>query len=286
MLMLFTYIPSNVSSNKYEGKLDRRPWSYGDLTLQTFRKYLQLRHSLIPYFYTLAEEAHGSGAPLVRPLLYEFPRDERAWDIEDQYLLGGDLLIAPVMEKGAYAREVYLPQAQEWVDFWSQQVYAGGQTIQYDAPADALPLLVRRGAILPTQDPLLTLSNHPYPEITWRIYLSDRQEAFELYEDDGLMQDYKMGKTVRTRVFALGGPRPELRLQAEGQRERRHTFQIHLLPEMPKTVVVGSRKLRVQAGAQKRSAATVPEARWDRPAKILTLVVPRLPETELVIQLY
>jgi alpha-glucosidase (family GH31 glycosyl hydrolase) len=284
MLMLFPYIPSNVSSNAYAGKLDRRPWTYGEQTLQIFRKYLQLRHSLVPYLYTLLAEAHAAGTPLVRPLLFEYPQDSQSWGIEDEYLVGTDLLVAPVMNKDTVARPVYLAAGTEWVDFWSDRVYAGGQTINYEAPLDVLPLLVRRGAILPFQDPLLTLVDHPYPELTWRIYPSSETERFVLYEDDGLTQDYKQGNAVHTEVSAAGGGALEIRLRADGQRDRKHTLEVHLLAKRPRIVTVAGRRVKVQDARRAKLSPGATAATWDEARKTLTVLLPRLPEEGIIVR--
>jgi alpha-glucosidase (family GH31 glycosyl hydrolase) len=284
MLMLFTYIPSNVSSNTYAGKLDRRPWTYGEQALQIFRKYLQLRQSLVPYLYTLAEQAHAAGTPLARPLLFEYPQDSRSWGIEDEYLVGRDLLVAPVMSKDTLARPVYLPAGTEWVDFWSDRVYAGGQTINYETPLDVLPLLVRRGAILPFQDPLLTLVDHPYPELTWRIYPSSATERFVLYEDDGLTQDYKQGNAIHTEVSTAGGGTLEIRLRADGQRDRKHTLEVRLLPKKPEAVLVAGKRIRIQNAQRAKLRAGAAAATWDEARKILTVLLPRLPEEGTIVR--
>jgi alpha-glucosidase (family GH31 glycosyl hydrolase) len=282
MLMLFTYIPGSVTDASAP-KLDRRPWVYGEETLRTFRKYLQLRHSLVPYFYTLAEEAHASGTPMVRPLLYAYPRDQQSWGIEDEYLVGPEILVAPVMTENTTTREVYLPAGDDWVDYWSDHLYPGGQKIPYDAPVDVLPLLVRRGAILPFQDPLLTNSDHPHPELTWRVYPSSRAEKFVLYEDDSISQDYKQGKATRTEVSCQGETRFEIRVRASTHRDRKHTFEVHLLGAPPKTVSIGEKKVKILA-AQKTAPAAGAYASWDAARKLLLIVLPELPAEETVIR--
>jgi alpha-glucosidase (family GH31 glycosyl hydrolase) len=290
MLMLFTYIPSNVSSNQYAGKLDRRPWTYGDPTLQNFRKYLQLRHSLVPYFYTLAAETHRTGAPMMRPLFFDYPQDAKTWTIEDEYLVGPNLLVAPVMTKDTLRRDVYLPAGSDWVDFWSDRIFRGGQKISYDAPVDVLPLLARRGAIVPTQDPLLTLVDHPYPDLTWRIYPSTQGERYVLYEDDGVTQDYKQGKSVRTEVSCGGEPELEIQIHTEGQRaeavqRRQHTFEVHLLGKKPRSVTVAGRRVPVATSGQGSIPGGEPWASWNDARKILTAALPSLPDNEATIRI-
>lgn len=284
MVMLFTYIPSNVSSNKYAGKFDRRPWTYGEACLANFRKLIQLRHSLVPYLYTLAAEAHASGAPMMHPLLFEYPQDRESWNIDDEYLVGPNLLVAPVMSKDTFSRELYLPAGNDWVDFWSDRVYSGGQRIKIDAPIDVLPLFARCGAILPTQDPMLTLVDHPYPELTWRLYASSRSERFDLYEDDGLTQAYKQGKAVHTEVELKGGTPCELRIRADGERERKHTFEFHLLERKPKKVSVAGQGVSIRASGKATSSGGKVEAAWDEGRRVLLVVLPMLPADGTVIR--
>ncbi len=285
MLMLFTYIPGDLSGGR-RGKLDRRPWTYGEQCLANFRKYLELRHSLVPYLYTLAAEAHATGAPLVRPLLFEYPQDPETWRIEDEYLVGPSLLVAPIMTENASARDVYLPAGSEWVDFWSDRIYSGGRIIRYEAPIDVLPLLARRGAILPLQDPHLTIVDHPYPELAWRIYPSSRAEQFDLYEDDGVSQDYKQGKAVRTRVELTGDSALELRIRADGQRDRKHTFEFHLLERKPQKVVVGTKPIPIKPAAGELPSSDRPAAFWNGSRKTLSVILPQLPKEELAIQVF
>jgi len=289
MLMLFTYIPT-TAANKYAGKLDRRPWTYGEPCLENFRKHLQLRHSLVPYLYTLAAEAHEAGAPIVRPLLFEYPQDLASWGVEDQYLVGPDLLVAPVMTQDRFAREVYLPAGSEWVDFWSDRIYSGGQKINYQAPIDVLPMLARRGAILPFQDPLLTLSNNPYPDLTWRIYPSSQDERFVLYEDDGLTQDYKQGKAARTQVNCTGGRGIRINVRADGPlsaglESRKHTFEVHLLAAKPQRVSVTGKRISVRISLPGPVPPTKPWASWNETGKILTIYLPSLPGNEGAIEI-
>jgi alpha-D-xyloside xylohydrolase len=124
------------------------PWSYGDEIEHIFRKYINVREGMRPYTRELFEEAHESGHPIVRGLFYEFPDDERAADIRDEYLFGPDLLIAPVTCSGATGREVYLPGGDEdvWVNCLDGQSFSGGTTISVDAELDEIPVFAREGA--------------------------------------------------------------------------------------------------------------------------------------------
>jgi alpha-D-xyloside xylohydrolase len=121
-------------------------WSYGDEAYGILRDHLLLRERLRPYLRELSEEAHRTGAPAMRPLFFAFPEDEHAWDVDDQFLLGPDVLVAPVYEAGARTRRVYLPSGARWLDPATGSVTEGGTTLDVDAPLERIPVFVREGA--------------------------------------------------------------------------------------------------------------------------------------------
>ena len=124
-------------------------WSYGDQAYEILREHICIRERLRPYLREIMKETSEKGTPVFRPLFYDFPSDEQAWNVEDQFMFGHDLLVAPVMELGIRERAVYLPSGTEWVDAWSGKKYCGGQTVQADAPLEHIPLFVREGVELP-----------------------------------------------------------------------------------------------------------------------------------------
>ncbi|WP_105968128.1 glycoside hydrolase family 31 protein [Streptomyces geranii] len=121
-------------------------WSYGDEAYPILTAHLHLRERLRPYLSELSEQAHVTGAPPMRPLLFGFPEDEQAWEVDDQFLLGPDILVAPVYEAGARTRTVHLPAGTRWLDPATGTVHEGGQRIEAAAPLDRIPVLVREGA--------------------------------------------------------------------------------------------------------------------------------------------
>jgi alpha-glucosidase len=129
----------------------REPWVFGEPTLSVVREFLRMRYRLMPALYTLAWQAHRSGAPLVRPLFWEWPERAELWDVEDQFLLGPSLLVAPVLEAGAKHRSVVLPPG-EWVDFWTDECHQGPGTVTVETPLERIPLFVRAGAVLPMEE--------------------------------------------------------------------------------------------------------------------------------------
>jgi alpha-D-xyloside xylohydrolase len=133
------------------------PWNmptqptYDTEMIDIYRTYVTLHHELLPLIYSLALEAHGSGHPIARPLIFDYPNDANTADLWDEFLLGHDLLVAPVWHTGARSRTVYLPQGT-WIDYWNPSSRAQGpQTITADAPLGRLPLYVRAGGILPLE---------------------------------------------------------------------------------------------------------------------------------------
>lgn len=124
---------------------DNEVWSFGEENTPILCKYLFIRERLRPYLRRVMRDAHESGAPVMRPLFYDFPADQAAWQVEDSYMFGPDLLVSPVMEPGVTERKVYLPAGATWKDAYTGQVYAGGQTVTVPAPIDVIPVMIRDG---------------------------------------------------------------------------------------------------------------------------------------------
>jgi alpha-D-xyloside xylohydrolase len=132
----------------------REPWRFTPATLETYRRYAQLRMDLLPYVYTLAQQAAATGLPMLRALPLEFPDDPGVWDdmAEREYCFGGQLLVAPVYYGLDRYRHLYLP-AGGWRDFWTGEWRAGGRVHRVHADLDTIPVHARAGAIIPWLDP-------------------------------------------------------------------------------------------------------------------------------------
>ncbi len=122
---------------------DNEVWSFGEENYEILKKYLLLREKLRPYVRACMEAASKTGEPVMRPLFFDFPEDKHAWEVEDAYMFGKDILVAPVMEAGMSEREVYLPSGAEWTEVSTGRKYAGGQTVMADAPIDVIPVFAR-----------------------------------------------------------------------------------------------------------------------------------------------
>ena len=114
-------------------------WSYGEENYRIMRKYYDIRIAMKDYIRSLYREAHETGAPLIRPMFFEFPEDGICWTLQDQYMFGGRYLVAPVLELGAREREVYLPTGR-WKDINSGEILEGGRRVTAPAPLDLIPV--------------------------------------------------------------------------------------------------------------------------------------------------
>ncbi|MGQ9682489.1 MAG: glycoside hydrolase family 31 protein [Anaerolineae bacterium] len=128
---------------------DNEVWSFGDEAYAIIKDLLFLRARLLPYIMEQMRRASRQGTPPMRPLFFDYPGDAAAWGVEDQFLFGPDLLVAPVLYEGARTRQVYLPDGVEWTDAWTGAQHAGGQWLTVPAPLERIPLFVRRGVDLP-----------------------------------------------------------------------------------------------------------------------------------------
>ncbi len=121
---------------------DNEMWSYGEEIYGIMRRHYELRRELLPYLKKIYAEAHENGSPLLRAMFYEFPEDERCWELDDQYMFGPDYLVAPVMVSGARERQVYLP-AGEWENLHTGERLSGGRTVTAAAPIEYIPVFKR-----------------------------------------------------------------------------------------------------------------------------------------------
>ena len=133
----------NAKEWKYTSGSPNEVWSFGEDNYKIFEKYLWIREKMRPYIKEQMKKAPEKGTPVMRPLFFDYPQDEKAWEIEDQYMFGPDILVAPVVYQGARERKLYLPEG-EWVQIHNKKQYKGGQTIVCPAPIDEIPVFVRK----------------------------------------------------------------------------------------------------------------------------------------------
>lgn len=126
-------------------------WSFGEKAYPVLAEHLHLRERLRPYLRQLMRAAHEKGTPIMRPLFYDFPADQQAWNTEDAYLFGPDLLVAPILEADQTGRRVYLPEGSRWTNAHTGESFVGGRTVDAPAPYEHIPLFLRDGVRLPIQ---------------------------------------------------------------------------------------------------------------------------------------
>jgi len=188
---------------------DHEPWRFGKYYEDIIRRYLKLRYRLLPFLYTALEESHRTGVPLFRPLLLNYQEDENTLGIDDEFMIGSDLLAAPVLKPNLTSRLVYLP-AGVWFDYWTSARFDGGRMVRVEAPLETVPLFVRGGAILPLGPEMNYVGEKPADPLRFEVYPDVRGEASaSLYEDDGLTEAYQQGSfrqiTVSYRGTKAGG---------------------------------------------------------------------------------
>lgn len=155
------------------------------------RKYLELRYRMLPYLYSAVRECATIGMPIMRPLWMHFPNDPKSVACGDEYLWGKNLLVAPVVEKSATTRRVYLPPAS-WFDFWSGERIEGGREIERPVDLETLPLYIRAGSILPMGPVKQFVDEKVDGPLIVSLY-PGADASFLLYEDDGISFNYRKG---------------------------------------------------------------------------------------------
>jgi len=169
----------------------KEPWNYGEEALRIFKQYDDLRYGLMPYLYSYSFENHQKGTPLMRALVLSNQDDENVYNITDQYMLGESLMICPVTEKGAQTRVVYLPKGL-WTNYWTGKTFAGKAYYNILCPIDQVPIFVKEGAIIPTQEPLQYIGEKEITQLILDVY-PNASSTFTLYDDDGKSLEYEEG---------------------------------------------------------------------------------------------
>jgi len=195
------------------------------------KQYAELRYQLLPYIYTLAWEARSTGLPLMRALWLHYPNDIIARKTGDEFLWGRDMLIAPVYEKKATTRSVYLPQGT-WYDWWNNTKQTGGQTIVRSVDLATMPIYVRAGAIIPF-DPIRQYSSEVVNAPTTLKIFTGANGSFTLYEDDRISQDYLKNKFLLTQMQWDDNKR-KLRIQPHSATglslNKKRIFRVEIIP--------------------------------------------------------
>jgi alpha-glucosidase/alpha-D-xyloside xylohydrolase len=202
----------------------------------------------MPYLYSAVHEGHQTGLPIMRSLWLHYPDDDLAIARGDEYLWGRDILVAPVTEKGATFRRLYLPPGT-WHDFWTEERIDGGREIERSVDLGTMPLYVRAGAIIPTGPIKQYTGERANDPLTLTIYPGADQVS-TLYEDDGATFNYRKGEFMKLQMSWNNGRRLLTLLLVEGSRmlpPRSRRIKIRMAPDKSaRSVIFEGRPLEVQ----------------------------------------
>ncbi|MCW3047604.1 MAG: Alpha-glucosidase [Solirubrobacterales bacterium] len=236
------------------GNADQYAWAWGDVVRDLVRDALRLRYRLLPYLYAAFVRAHETGAPVQRPLVFDHQYDSVVRDIDDEYLLGPDLLVAPVVAAGVTARHVYLP-AGSWYDWHTGEPVGGSRYLLAATPMDQIPIYARAGAVIPMwpEAPPSTAGYHPSAvELHLFVPDADGTHSSLLQEDDGLSFAALEGARYRTTFeVTRSGDRVVLRADVDGDgypEFARTAFELVLHGATPSTVVVDGSEAQTRDG--------------------------------------
>jgi alpha-glucosidase len=231
------------------GYVDQYAWSWGEAVLDLVREAVRLRYRLLPYVYAAFVRATETGEPVQRPLVFDHQDDPAVRDLDDEYLFGRDLLVAPVTEAGQTARQVYLP-AGDWHDWHTGEAFSGGRWLLVATPMDRIPLYARAGAVIPMWPDAPSSTAGYRPEaVELHLFVPRADGAWEslLVEDDGESLD---GPRRRT-TFAVQrrGDRVTVDADVEGDGDfGRRSFELVLHGPVSEAVAVGGERVAVSDG--------------------------------------
>lgn len=211
-----------------------------------------MKYKLFPYLYTYAREAHDTGLPIMRALLLEYPNDKETFKLNGQFLVGKELLVAPVVEQGAVTKDIYLPEG-EWIDFNNGKTkHKGEQWITVDAPLNTIPVFVKKGSIIPQMPVMQYIDEKKVYPVTFEIFPANvnKETSFTFYEDDGESRDYERDIFCKTKISSKA-TNEDIKITI-GEREskgyspagpRNFNLKIHASSK-PKDVFAGGEKLK------------------------------------------
>jgi len=252
----------------------RLPWEYGGQIGRIASLFLRLRESLVPYLYTVARQAYDTGLPLARAMYLDWPDRREAYRFDGQYMLGPELLAAPIASPGNPARKrVWFPPGR-WVDLFTGEVHSGPRVERVTTPLERMPLFARAGSIVPRQD-YVRHSGRPAPDPLILNVYAGADGGFDLYEDEGVGFGYRGGEFTRTAMrwderagtstLTIAKPRGRY----PGDPATRHYSVRVLGVDRPAAVMISS-------GRGRRPAQRVT---YDRAARLLTIDTPALATT-------
>ena len=250
------------------GTRDQEPWAFGEPYLSHNRAAIELRYRLLPYLYTAVWQSTQTGVPIARPLFFEACNEPTAHTIDDQFLCGDTLLVAPIVQAGADSRQVYLPKGR-WYDYWTDRSYEGPLRLSVAAPLHRIPPFVRGGSVLPTWPLMQHTGQAPPDRLILHVYPGQNESW--LYQDDGHSLAHEAG-AFRLTGFDCNAATPTgAAITCHGQGDfasptRGWEWHIHGLSQRPEAVCANGQALPAQYDAERQlltfKTAPEPDLRW------------------------
>ncbi|MCP3027660.1 TIM-barrel domain-containing protein [Halobacillus sp. A5] len=230
-----------------EDKTVNVPWMYPE-HMKIVRNLMKERVKWIPYFYHLLYEAHENYQPILAPTFYHFQDDERTFQENDEFMVGKDLLIASVMDKGHTQRELYLPENQNgWYDVETEDWYKGGRAIKVEAPLERIPKFAQAGSVFPIRDGEITFEQKEDTERGLLVFpfQGEGRTRKTFYEDDGVTLDYKEGiVTWLEIVMNTTEETIELAIKVNGDYKLPYSsLNVHFPEREKRTIVVNDKEI-------------------------------------------
>jgi alpha-D-xyloside xylohydrolase len=230
----------------------------GDKVYDAIEKFINLRYSLLPYIYSSAWDITHNNSSLMRALVMDFSNDEKVHDLNDQYMFGKSILVAPVTESmytenktenfnSMKSKEVYLPKGANWFDFWTEEKFDGGITIKKETPIDIIPLFVRAGSIIPVGPKVQYATEKSWKNLELKIY-PGADGNFTLYEDEFDNYNYEHGAYSLIK-FQWDDQKKQLTIQPRegefGGMIKERSFDVQLIGEKDKSIKYNGEKLLI-----------------------------------------
>ncbi|WP_026492752.1 glycoside hydrolase family 31 protein [Butyrivibrio sp. XPD2002] len=169
-----------------KGTRNQEPWKFNKETTNIYRKYVELRYKFLPYIYDLFHECQETGLPIMRPLVLHYEDDENTYNLNDEFLVGENILVSPVVMQGATKKMVYLPKGT-WYDYWTGEKLQGETYFIKDAPLGVCPIYIKEGSIIPTYESVQYVGEKPYDKLI--LLTTPGAGRYVHYQDNG--EDYK-----------------------------------------------------------------------------------------------
>ncbi|SES68637.1 glycoside hydrolase family 31 protein [Anaerobranca gottschalkii] len=224
---------------------DQEPWAFDKKTEGINRKYIKLRYQLIPYLYDLMYHGEKTGLPVMRPLVLHYQQDRETYEINDQFLWGENILVAPILQQGQRARAVYLPKGK-WIDYWTGEEFQGESYVIKEAPLEICPIYIKEGSIIPKFPVQNYVGERKIDNLILDIYPGNGQNLH--YQDDGETFNYRQGEYNLYRFTMDEGKALEIMVDMihQGYQGKYGSFTFNINNVEAKEVIINGKPVNFQ----------------------------------------